>query len=58
MNVVRGRCVWCQRLMPTLEALAEALSDTSIAVGTVDCTVEKDLCGKEKFGIRVSTTVR
>lgn len=44
--------------MPTLETLAEALSETGIAVATVDCTVEKKLCGSEGFGIRVSTTVR
>lgn len=50
------RCIWCQRLLPTIEVLAEALgkgeSEPEITVATVDCTVEKELC-TQVFNIRV-----
>lgn len=55
-----NRCIWCQRLLPTIEALAEALerdeNKREITVGTVDCTQEKRLC-TEVFNIRVSAKV-
>lgn len=50
------RCIWCQRLLPTIEALAEVLDqedeEPEITVATVDCTVETNLC-TNVFGIRV-----
>lgn len=49
-----NRCGWCQRLMPTLEVLAELMEESGqgVSVATVDCTVEKKLC-TDRFSIRV-----
>lgn len=51
-------CSWCRRLMPTLESLAETLEDKDIAVATVDCTVESNLCGSERFRIQAFPTIK
>ena len=45
------RCVWCQRLAPTWEALAQwaKKEKVPIGVGKVDCMAQADLCREEKI---------
>lgn len=54
-------CSWCQRLMPTLEVLAEVMEESdrgkAISIATVDCTVHKNLCTK-RFAIRAFPTLK
>eukprot|EP00752_Nemacystus_decipiens_P004113 g3763.t1 len=52
-------CSWCQRLMPTLEVLAEVMQESGrgISVATVDCTVFKQLC-TNRFNIRAFPTLK
>lgn len=54
--IAAKRCIWCQRLMPTMEVLAEVMEESGkgITVATVDCTVHKNLC-TNRFPIRVRT---
>jgi len=39
-------CGHCKRLAPTWEEFAKANKDAEFTVAEVDCTVQKDLCGK------------
>ncbi|CAM9113409.1 unnamed protein product [Discosporangium mesarthrocarpum] len=50
-------CIWCQRLMPTIEALAEEVeeSEMGISVATVDCKTEQRLC--ERFSVKAYPTM-
>ncbi|CAM9624399.1 unnamed protein product [Phaeothamnion confervicola] len=43
-------CVWCQRMMPTWEAFAEAAEEGAmpISVAQVDCAAENDLCMQQE----------
>ncbi|CAB1097956.1 unnamed protein product [Ectocarpus sp. CCAP 1310/34] len=52
-------CGWCQRLMPTLEVLAEVLEESQrgITVGTVDCTTQQNLCTK-RFSVLAFPTLK
>lgn len=44
-------CIWCQRLAPTWEKLAEEVSEQGmpLGVGKVDCVQEAQLCRQEKI---------
>lgn len=45
-----NRCIWCQRLAPTWEALAQwaKKEKAPIGVGKVDCMTQADLCREQR----------
>ncbi|CAM9748673.1 unnamed protein product [Chrysoparadoxa australica] len=52
-------CVWCQRLMPTWEAFAEAVEDSKevdVTVVSVDCVKNPDIC--KNFRVQAFPTMR
>jgi hypothetical protein len=46
-----NRCVWCQRLAPTWESLAQWAKKDNVpfGVGKVDCMAQADLCREQKI---------
>ena len=49
---VPHRCIWCQRLEPTWEAMAEevdASDDLEVDVAKVDCVANRNLCGAQRI---------
>jgi len=51
INFFAPWCVWCQRLHPTWEKLAEEVENDKmpIGVGSVDCVAEAALCREQKI---------
>jgi len=58
INYYAPWCMWCQRLHPTWEKLAEELEATAVPVGiaNVDCQANADLCREQS--VRAFPTLR
>lgn len=56
VNFFAPWCIWCQRLEPTWEAMAEEIEridsssgDLNVDVAKVDCVINRDLCGAQRI---------
>jgi len=52
INFYAPWCIWCQRLEPTWEAMAEevdASEDLEVDVAKVDCVANRNLCGAQRI---------
>jgi protein disulfide-isomerase-like protein len=52
INFYAPWCIWCQRLEPTWEAMAEevdASDDLEVDVAKVDCVANRNLCGAQRI---------
>ena len=56
INFYAPWCLWCQRLEPVWEALAEKVEEEELPVSIVrvDCIANKDLCIKLKIQVRTT----